>query len=61
MNLAFAAIGFSGIERFHVSGLRDVLAAGSLYFTLERRAALPRLLPLPIGWALYGAVLLRKR
>jgi SAM-dependent methyltransferase len=61
MNLAFSAIGFSAIERFHFSGLRDVLAATSPYFTLERKAALPRLIPLPMGWALYGAVLLRKR
>ena len=66
MNAAFAALGFHGIEDHHKSGLPDVLAACDPYFTVEKRASLPRALdrlPVrpPIGWAPYAAVLLRKR
>lgn len=62
MNAAFAAIGFSGIENHHFSSIVDVLAAAGPYFSLERRATLPRALGwLPLGWAPYTAVLLRKR
>ena len=59
MNVAFAAIGFRGIDHHHHSSIHDVLAAAEPHFTVERRAALPRALPL--GLALYGAVLLRRR
>lgn len=61
MNVAFAAIGFGDIEAHHFSGLPDVVAACAPYFTVERRAALPRLLDrAPLGWAPYGALLLRR-
>ena len=62
MNAAFAAIGFSGIENHHFSSIADVLAAAGPHFSLERRATLPQALGwLPLGWAPYTAVLLRKR
>jgi SAM-dependent methyltransferase len=62
MNAAFAAIGFRGIEAHHKSGVPDVLAACAPWFTVEKRATLPRLLErAPLGWAPYTAVLLRKR
>lgn len=59
MNLAFAAIGFPGIEEHHLSGIEDVLRAAVPYFEVEKVATLPFFVPL--GWALYSAVLLRKR
>lgn len=59
MNLAFAAIGFRGIEAHHFSGIGDVLAAAAPRFEVEKRATLPR--GVPLGWAPYGAVLLRRR
>lgn len=58
MNVAFAAIGFRGIDDHHVSTIHDVLAAAAGGFTVEKRATLPRLAPL--GWAPYNAVLLRR-
>jgi len=63
MNAAFAAIGFSGIEHHHFSSVVDVLTAAKPHFDLERRATLPRPLDwlVPLGWAPYTAVLLRKR
>jgi SAM-dependent methyltransferase len=62
MNAAFAAIGFSDIEHHHFSGLPEVRAAAAPHFVLERTAALPSLMSrLPLGWAPYGALLLRKR
>lgn len=62
MNAAFAAIGFRGIEQHHFSGLPEVARACAPWFTVERRAALPRLLDrAPLGWAPYGALLLRRR
>jgi SAM-dependent methyltransferase len=64
MNAAFAAIGFRHIEQHHFSGMPDVLAACAPWFTVEKRATLPRLLDrvgAPLGWAPYSAVLLRKR
>ena len=58
MNLAFAAIGFRGIERHHLSSIHDVLGAARLAgFSLERSATFPA--PVPLGWAPYNAVLLR--
>jgi SAM-dependent methyltransferase len=59
MNLAFSAIGFHGIEQHHFSSIDDVFAAARPYFTEEKRATLPR--GVPLGWAPYGAVLLRRR
>jgi SAM-dependent methyltransferase len=64
MNAAFAAIGFRGIEQHHFSGMPDVLRAAAPWFTVEKRATLPRLLDrlgAPLGWAPYTAVLLGKR
>jgi SAM-dependent methyltransferase len=61
MNAAFAAIGFAGIERHHLSGIGDVLAACARDFTVEKRVALPRLLSrAPAGLLPYTAVRLRK-
>jgi len=59
MNVAFAAIGFRGIDQHHVSSIHDVLDVAKTHFTVEKRATLPR--GVPLGWAPYGAVLLRKR
>ncbi len=59
MNWAFAAIGFKGIDDHHFSSIHDVLGAADGLFTVEKRATLPR--GVPLGWAPYGAVLLRKR
>jgi hypothetical protein len=59
MNLAFAAIGFRGIEHHHFSSIHDVLSAARPHFTVARRATWPRAVPL--GWAPYNAVLLRRR
>jgi len=62
MNAAFAAIGFSGIEDHHFSSLVDVVAATAPWFTVEKRSAWPALLAkAPLGWAPYGAILLRRK
>jgi SAM-dependent methyltransferase len=62
MNAAFSAIGFSGIERLHFSSLADVARNATARFDVVRRGALPSLLArAPLGWAPYGALLLRKR
>jgi SAM-dependent methyltransferase len=58
MNLAFAAIGFRGIDQHHFSSIHDVLAACAGRFAVEKRATLPG--GVPLGWAPYGAVRLRK-
>ena len=58
MNVAFAAIGFRGIDDHHFSSIHDVLAAAHGRFTVERTATMPWLVP--IGLAPYNAVLLRK-
>jgi SAM-dependent methyltransferase len=61
MNLAIAAIGFRGIEQHHFSSIADVAVAAGSHFTVERRATLPRLLErIPLGWAPYNTLLLRK-
>lgn len=59
MNLAFAAIGFRGIDQHHFSSIHDVLSAAEGRFSVEKSATLPRAVPL--GWAPYNAVLLRKQ
>ncbi len=59
MNLAFAAIGFHGIDEHHFSSIHDVLSACLGRFTVERQATWPR--GMPLGLAPYGAVLLRKQ
>jgi SAM-dependent methyltransferase len=62
MNAAFAAIGFSGIEQHHFSGLPDVVEAARDHFTVEKRGALPSVLTrAPLGWAPYGSLLLRRK
>jgi len=63
MNAAFAAIGFRGIENHHFSGIRDVLEASESHFEPVAKAALPASLGrlLPLGWAPYTTILLRKR
>jgi SAM-dependent methyltransferase len=63
MNAAFLAIGFRDIGHHHFSGMADILATARPFFSIERRAALPQPVGdlLPLGWAPYGAVLLRKR
>lgn len=62
MNAAFAAIGFRGIAQHHLSGLPEVVRACAPHFTVEKRAALPRLFDrAPLGWAPYGAILFRRR
>ena len=59
MNLAFAAIGFHGIEQHHFSSIHDVVAAArAAGLSVERQATFPA--PVPLGWAPYNAVLLRK-
>jgi SAM-dependent methyltransferase len=58
MNLAFAAIGFRGIEHHHVSGARQVLEAAAPHFSVEKRATWPA--PLPLSLAPYSALLLRR-
>lgn len=61
MNLAFGAIGFSGIEDHHFSDIRQVVAAAAPWFTVEERAAWPALLSrAPLGLAPYSTVLLRR-
>lgn len=63
MNAAFSAIGFSGIEHHHFSGIQQILAACAPHFDVERRATLPRMVGslLPVGWAPYTVVLFRRR
>ena len=51
-------IGFRGIDQHHFSSIHDVLVACRGRFTVEKSATLPR--GVPLGWAPYGAVLLRK-
>jgi len=59
MNLAFAAIGFRGIEDHHFSAIGDVIAASQQRgFSVEKCATWPR--GVPLGWAPYNAVLLRR-
>ena len=58
MNLAFAAIGFRGIEEHHVSSIHDVMTRAKGRFSVEKTATLPP--GVPLGWAPYNAVLLRK-
>ncbi|MSP58919.1 MAG: class I SAM-dependent methyltransferase [Myxococcales bacterium] len=58
MNLAFAAIGFRGIDQHHFSSIHDVLRAAEGRFTALKRATWPR--GAPLGWAPYNAVLLQK-
>jgi SAM-dependent methyltransferase len=59
MTMAFVAIGFRNIGEHHFSSIDDVLEASRGLFTVERTATLPR--GVPLGWAPYGAVLLRRR
>jgi SAM-dependent methyltransferase len=62
MNAAFAAIGFANIDDHHFSGLPEVLSAARDWFSVERRASLPRLMRFaPAGWAPYSAVLFRRK
>jgi ubiquinone/menaquinone biosynthesis C-methylase UbiE len=62
MNAAFSAIGFANIEQHHFSTIADVLAAAQTHFTVERHDALPGVMRrLPLGWAPYTTVLLRRR
>jgi len=63
MNGAFAAIGFRGIENHHFSGIPEVVEACAPRFEVIDRATLPRLLGrlLPLGWAPYTTILMRKR
>ena len=63
MSAAFAAIGFSGIDHHHVSDLGTILAAADRHFVVEAQAAWPPLVGevLPLGWAPYSAVRLRRR
>jgi SAM-dependent methyltransferase len=62
MNAAFAAIGFTEIDDHHFSGLPEVLRAADAHFTVEKRAALPRVMKhAPAGWAPYNTVLFRRR
>jgi SAM-dependent methyltransferase len=63
MSAAFAAIGFSGIDHHHVSDLAAILAAAATRFEVEAQAAWPPLVGdrLPLGWAPYSAIRLRKR
>jgi SAM-dependent methyltransferase len=62
MNLAFAAIGFRGIEQHHFSDVGAILAALERDFAVEKTATMPRLMShAPRGWAPYTAALLRRR
>jgi SAM-dependent methyltransferase len=63
MNLAFALIGFGAIRDHHFSGIGDVLEACAPHFEEVRRATLPCLFDraVPLGWAPYTTVLLRRR
>ena len=58
MNLLFSAIGFPNIDDHHVSDIHAVLRLCQGRFERLRTATLPGVLPL--GWAPYGAVLLRR-
>ena len=61
MNMAFSVIGFSGIENHHFSSLPDVVEATRPWFTVEARSAWPSpMAHAPLGWAPYGAILLRR-
>ena len=58
MILAFSDFGLNGIEQHHFSSILDVLAAaGPAGLSVERQATLG---PVPLGWAPYNAVLLRR-
>lgn len=59
MNALFTAIGFPNIGAHHHSSLRDIVRALETCLVVERHTALPPL-PLPLGWAPYGAVRLKK-
>jgi SAM-dependent methyltransferase len=63
MSAAFAAIGFSDIDHHHVSDLPAILLAASRHFVVEETTAWPPLVGdrLPLGWAPYSAVRLRRR
>ena len=63
MSAAFAAIGFSDIDDHHVSDLATILAAADRHFVVEAQAAWPPVVgdALPVGWAPYSAVSLRRR
>ena len=63
MSAAFTAIGFSGIDHHHVSDLSTILAAADEHFVVEEIAAWPPVVGnrLPLGWAPYTAVRLRRR
>jgi hypothetical protein len=61
MNVAFALIGFRGIEDHHVSTISDVISSFGSQFSVEKRAAWPPLMArAPLGWAPYSCVLLRR-
>ncbi len=62
MNTAFRTIGFRGIEDHHFSSFSEILSAGRPHFTVVARATLPQLAKhvIPLGWAPYNAVLLRR-
>lgn len=63
MSAAFAAIGFSDIDHHHVSDLQTILFSAARHFVVEETAAWPPLVGdrLPLGWAPYSAVRLRRR
>jgi len=63
MTAAFRAIGFADIDHHHVSDLAAILAAADRHFLVETQAAWPPLVGarLPLGWAPYSAVRLRRR
>lgn len=63
MSAAFRAIGFADIDHHHVSDLAEILAACAPHFVVEAQAAWPPLIGarLPLGWAPYSAVRLRRR
>lgn len=59
MTLAFRAIGFRHIEDHHFSSITDVLERADHHFAVEKSASL---VPgMPLAWAPYSAVLLRRR
>jgi len=63
MALAFSAIGFHSIDDHHFSGIGAVLRAFAPHFELVRSATLPRALgwAMPLRWAPYATVLVRRR
>ena len=63
MSAAFSAIGFSDIDHHHVSDLASILFAATGHFIVEESAAWPPIVGsrLPLGWAPYSAVRLRRR